>query len=167
MSNSTGTEGASQNIVDEKAYCELNISDRRNRIVQMVNRDGRVRVADLSHIFGISEVTIRNDLSELEKTDSLERTHGRGRARGNRVEIGAAGFRQHHALAHPLEQRYPDHLLERADLPADRPLGEIQFLRGARETLVARGAFEGHQRTDGGEETAPEHRHSFQILMIS
>jgi DeoR/GlpR family transcriptional regulator of sugar metabolism len=55
---------------------EFNISDRRSRIVQMVNRNGAVRVADLSRHFGISEVTIRNDLCELERMDLLERTHG-------------------------------------------------------------------------------------------
>lgn len=55
---------------------EIHISDRRNRIMQMVNRDGSVRVSDLSRMFGISEVTIRNDLGELEKRELLERTHG-------------------------------------------------------------------------------------------
>jgi DeoR family transcriptional regulator of aga operon len=62
---------------------DLNISDRRSRIVQMVNRGGAVRVADLSRHFGISEVTIRNDLCELERKDLLERTHG-GAARSNK-----------------------------------------------------------------------------------
>ena len=62
---------------------ELHISDRRNRIVQMVNQDGQVRVAELSDYFGISEVTIRNDLTELERQDLLERIHG-GAVRTNR-----------------------------------------------------------------------------------
>ena len=71
------------NFAETEGSGELNISDRRTRIVQMVNRDGRVRVADLSRLFGISEVTIRNDLSELENMDLLERTHG-GATRTNK-----------------------------------------------------------------------------------
>ena len=71
------------NTVEPESLGELNISDRRNRIVQMVNRDGKVRVADLSRLFGISEVTIRNDLGELEAMDMLERTHG-GAVRTNK-----------------------------------------------------------------------------------
>jgi DeoR/GlpR family transcriptional regulator of sugar metabolism len=62
---------------------ELHISNRRNRIVQMVNQGGQVRVAELSNLFGISEVTIRNDLTELERLDMLERVHG-GAVRTNR-----------------------------------------------------------------------------------
>lgn len=75
MSNLIEADGTKHNILEEKPL-ELSISDRRNRIVQMVNKDGVVRVADLSRIFEISEVTIRNDLGELEKMDMLERTHG-------------------------------------------------------------------------------------------
>lgn len=55
---------------------ELNISERRKQIMEMVNREGSVRVADLSRLFAISEVTIRNDLGELERMELLERTHG-------------------------------------------------------------------------------------------
>lgn len=67
---------ANRHTMPEEKSSEINISNRRSRIIQMVNKDGEVRVADLSKLFGISEVTIRNDLSELEKMDLLERTHG-------------------------------------------------------------------------------------------
>ena len=55
---------------------ELNIEERRKRIIEMLNREGRVKVVDLSKLFNISEVTIRNDLSELENLGILERVHG-------------------------------------------------------------------------------------------
>ena len=55
---------------------ELSVDDRRNKIFEMLNRTGKVKVIDLSKLFGISEVTIRNDLSELENAGCLERIHG-------------------------------------------------------------------------------------------
>jgi len=55
---------------------ELNIEDRRNKILDILTQQGKVRVTELSKLFGISEVTIRNDLSELENAGLLERVHG-------------------------------------------------------------------------------------------
>jgi DeoR/GlpR family transcriptional regulator of sugar metabolism len=55
---------------------ELNIDDRRKTILGLLNTQGKVRVNDLSRVFGISEVTIRSDLDELEKNGLLERIHG-------------------------------------------------------------------------------------------
>lgn len=55
---------------------ELNVDERRSKIIEILNRDGKVKVAELSRIFSISEVTIRNDLSGLEATGALERIHG-------------------------------------------------------------------------------------------
>lgn len=55
---------------------ELSVDDRRNKILELINRNGKVKVIELSKLFGISEVTIRNDLSELENAGILERIHG-------------------------------------------------------------------------------------------
>lgn len=55
---------------------ELPIDLRRKRILELLAVGGRVKVAELSKIFGISEVTIRADLSELESEGMLERVHG-------------------------------------------------------------------------------------------
>lgn len=54
----------------------LRIDIRRNKICDMLSRDGKVRVADLSRTLNVSEVTIRNDLMELEKSGHLERISG-------------------------------------------------------------------------------------------
>ena len=43
--------------------------ERRNKIVEIVNKQGKVRVNQLSKIFSISEVTIRNDLARLESME--------------------------------------------------------------------------------------------------
>ncbi|MDA3955214.1 DeoR/GlpR family DNA-binding transcription regulator [Oceanispirochaeta sp.] len=49
---------------------------RQKRIIELIQRDGHVRVLDLSKLLNVSEITIRRDLALLEKKDSLERTHG-------------------------------------------------------------------------------------------
>ncbi|MDL2217449.1 DeoR/GlpR family DNA-binding transcription regulator [Christensenellaceae bacterium OttesenSCG-928-M15] len=49
---------------------------RRNSILELLNQTGKVRVQTLSQKLGASEVTIRNDLSVLEKNGLLERVPG-------------------------------------------------------------------------------------------
>ena len=55
---------------------DLNIEDRRKKILEILNRDSKVKVIDLSKLFGISEVTARSDLDMLEESGLLERIHG-------------------------------------------------------------------------------------------
>ncbi|MBP1990331.1 DeoR/GlpR family DNA-binding transcription regulator [Paenibacillus eucommiae] len=55
---------------------ELGVEERREKIIELVTQKTKVKVLELSKMFGISEVTIRNDLSELENKGFLERTHG-------------------------------------------------------------------------------------------
>jgi len=49
---------------------------RQQSILQMVIDKGRMSVADLALMTGVSEVTIRQDLNLLEKQSYLRRTHG-------------------------------------------------------------------------------------------
>jgi len=49
---------------------------RQKRIIELIQRDGHVRVLDLSKSLNVSEITIRRDLAFLEKKNLLERTHG-------------------------------------------------------------------------------------------
>ena len=49
---------------------------RRNAIVDWVNRQGKVQVDTLAHHFGTSEVTIRKDLSLLANDQRLIRQFG-------------------------------------------------------------------------------------------
>lgn len=62
-------------MADERLE-DLNIEDRRKKILELLNRDGKVKVIDLSKLFGISEVTARGDLDALEESGLLERIHG-------------------------------------------------------------------------------------------
>jgi len=49
---------------------------RKDRILEMLKEDGSVKVAELSKIFKVSEVTIRQDLEKLEQDRLVTREHG-------------------------------------------------------------------------------------------
>lgn len=50
--------------------------ERRMEIVSVVNQEGKARVEDLAAMFSVSSVTIRSDLSFLEKNGYVVRSHG-------------------------------------------------------------------------------------------
>lgn len=50
--------------------------ERQNEIVAQVNRDGSVLVKELSEKFGVTEDSIRKDLTILEKKGKLKKTYG-------------------------------------------------------------------------------------------
>ncbi|MEN6314591.1 MAG: DeoR/GlpR family DNA-binding transcription regulator [Clostridiaceae bacterium] len=54
----------------------LKIDVRRKKILELLDRDGQVRVAQLSEILGTTVVTIRSDLAALERSGYLERMPG-------------------------------------------------------------------------------------------
>lgn len=49
---------------------------RQDQIARQVEAAGRVKVADLSEQFGVSEMTVRRDLEALEEAGALLRLHG-------------------------------------------------------------------------------------------
>lgn len=55
---------------------KLFLQERLEQIAALVQEQGRVSVAELSERFGVSAVTIRNDLAVLEQRGVLFRTHG-------------------------------------------------------------------------------------------
>ncbi|MDR2102275.1 MAG: DeoR/GlpR family DNA-binding transcription regulator [Treponema sp.] len=54
----------------------LKIDIRRKRILDILNKNGQVRVADLARDLGTTPVTIRSDLAALKQDGYLERTAG-------------------------------------------------------------------------------------------
>ncbi|MFD0960226.1 DeoR/GlpR family DNA-binding transcription regulator [Paenibacillus chungangensis] len=60
----------------EKILGELDIDQRRATILELLQQESKVKVTELSKRFGISEVTIRGDLDELEEQGLLQRVHG-------------------------------------------------------------------------------------------
>ena len=55
---------------------DLYPAERQRHILAQINRNGRASVAELSQLFGVSEVTIRADLQTLVAGDLIVRTHG-------------------------------------------------------------------------------------------
>lgn len=53
-----------------------NIAKRHKLILEQLQQDGYAKVQELSEKFGVSEVTIRKDLKQLENKKMLYRSHG-------------------------------------------------------------------------------------------
>ncbi|MGE4585985.1 MAG: DeoR/GlpR family DNA-binding transcription regulator [Mangrovibacterium sp.] len=51
-------------------------NQRREKILEMIREDGHAKVFQLSKMFKVTEVTIRQDLEKLEKEGFIEREHG-------------------------------------------------------------------------------------------
>jgi DeoR/GlpR family transcriptional regulator of sugar metabolism len=51
-------------------------NQRRDKILALIREDGQAKVADLSKIFKVTEVTIRQDLERLEQDGLIRREHG-------------------------------------------------------------------------------------------
>jgi DeoR family transcriptional regulator of aga operon len=54
----------------------MSTSERRDRLGELVSSRGFLRVIDAAELLGVSEVTIRGDLSALERAGELTRIHG-------------------------------------------------------------------------------------------
>jgi DeoR family transcriptional regulator, L-fucose operon activator len=52
------------------------VAERLQKIVQLVNERGSIRVTELSDLCGVTEETIRKDLDKLESEGKLLRSHG-------------------------------------------------------------------------------------------
>jgi len=55
---------------------EIDIEERKKKILEKLHKEGKVKVTELSQLFNVSEVTIRIDLSDLEEKGLLSRVHG-------------------------------------------------------------------------------------------
>lgn len=72
--------------------------ERRMEIVELVNQHNSMRVEDLAEIFKVSAVTIRQDLSFLERNGYVVRSHGGAMPnRGMIAELSNQEKRQHNA----------------------------------------------------------------------
>ena len=49
---------------------------RKQKILDLLKANGNVRVTELSRLFQVSEVTVRNDLADMERKGLLTRIHG-------------------------------------------------------------------------------------------
>lgn len=60
----------------EPEFSQMLIEERRQYILGLAQKNGRVLVEELSRSFGVSTITIRKDLDELQSRGVLQRTHG-------------------------------------------------------------------------------------------
>lgn len=67
-------------------------SERRQAIIDLVQKDAHVRIADLCARLGVSASTIRRDLAYLEQRQVLKRIHG-GAVLSDAGEMGGLGRR--------------------------------------------------------------------------
>jgi len=79
---------------------------RRARILDEIDSRGQVSVAELSRAFRVSEVTIRNDLAQLEKQHVLIR------ARGGAIKIRLRNI----GADSPLSDKMREHLIEKQQI---------------------------------------------------
>ncbi len=79
---------------------------RRMLILNELEKHGQVSVNDLSESLGVSSVTIRNDLEQLEKKNMLLR------ARGGAMKIS----QNHVGLDYPLSDKQKKHLPEKKEI---------------------------------------------------
>lgn len=70
---------------------------RRIRIVELLRERGVVRVGELAALFQTSEVTIRNDLTQLEREGQLIRDRGGAIASGSKRQITSLLALEHRA----------------------------------------------------------------------
>jgi len=50
--------------------------ERRDKILELLEREGQVKVSHLSELFGVTAVTVRSDLDAMEEEGLLERVQG-------------------------------------------------------------------------------------------
>ena len=63
------------------------LNQRRLKILNLIREDGHAKVQDLSKIFKVTDVTIRQDLEELEKMGYIERRNQRRDSPGTAQKI--------------------------------------------------------------------------------
>jgi len=78
---------------------KLFLQERLNQILALVKEQGRISVAELCERFGVSAVTIRNDLTTLEQQEQLVRTHGGAMNKPNTRLEPAFAIRQRRSVA--------------------------------------------------------------------
>jgi DeoR family transcriptional regulator, aga operon transcriptional repressor len=81
---------------------EMLIDERRRYILELIKKQGRVLVGDLSQDLNISQITIRKDLDYLQAKGLVHRSHG-----------GALGIQQNALADLPLQEKQKQHFEEK------------------------------------------------------
>ncbi len=84
----------------------IGVEQRREEIMELVRSRGSIRVAEISKLYNVSEVTVRSDLEYLEAQGVLSRIHG-----------GAVGTGKHY-INMDMSERYMSNSASKKDLAA-------------------------------------------------
>ena len=71
-----GQDEVGRPIHDAHHPVDLLASERRNKILELLQEEGSARVRELSLLFKVSEPTVRQDLERLEEQGFITRVHG-------------------------------------------------------------------------------------------
>lgn len=82
-------------------------SERQESLVALCEERGAISVRDLSRELGISEMTVRRDLDELDGQGRIERVHGGARSKGVRQTL--VRHERSHVEKHELNAAEKDH----------------------------------------------------------
>jgi DeoR/GlpR family transcriptional regulator of sugar metabolism len=102
LAMSDAVEGASQRTMRQPDTRNLVPVDRRHVILERVADEQTIHVGALAREFGVSEMTIRRDIRQLERDGFLRQTYGGATAHLTRALDVAFNAR---ALQHPREKR--------------------------------------------------------------
>lgn len=78
---------------------------RRSQIVDLAHQQGSVRVAEMAERFGVSEVTIRNDLDQLEREGRITRDRGGALPTGITRSVHSLPDLEHRSTLNPDAKR--------------------------------------------------------------
>ena len=117
---------------DSKLYTE----QRRMDILQRIRQNGSVSVAELTEQFHVSGTTIRLDLTALEKTGEIARTHGGAVLSTLIVREPTISERAHHDEKARIAARAIEHIRNNDVLLIDTGTTTLALARSlARSTL--------------------------------
>ncbi len=62
--------------ISKEGDCRMELNERKQKILELLEKNGTVKVTELTKILGTSEVTVRNYLADMESKGLLTRIHG-------------------------------------------------------------------------------------------
>ena len=155
-----GGDSAGQSFIEDDGGVDVlggEVERRRpRRVVAEVHHDAAMRGEEARQPRHQPAGAEGRQDGQIENAAGAAEGHGVDRRRGeprqrlaHLARIGAAGRRQHHALAHALEELEAELRLHRRHLAADGSLGQVELLRRLGEGQVPRRRLEGGERCQG------------------
>ena len=103
------------------------MSERQQKILEILDSQGSVSIAALSELFGCSRVTIRNDIRTLENMGQLSRTRGGAKRSGqaDSPETSYPSLSRHSGAKQRIAARAYEYIGENSTIILDDTLRSI------------------------------------------